>query len=130
MKITNELVKSRFEFAKKISSLTYMNKNQRKKEITMTEEEKEKIRKFFYMNFKIKFCQKSKIWNNIPPPKYSDTNYQPINSPDNAFIIESQEVVLKDYQIGSIYQIDLSILNPTQLLTSFKYIPLFSLLKI
>ena len=57
MKITNELVKSRFEFAKKISSLTYMNKNQRKKEITMTEEEKEKIRKFFYMNFKINFVK-------------------------------------------------------------------------
>ena len=124
LKITNELVKRRFEFAKKISPLTYMSKNQKKKEIKMTEEEKEKNRKILYnMNLKLNFVKNPRYRNNIPPPKYSDTNYQPINSPDNAFSIEPQEVVFKDYQSGSIYQIDLKILNRTQLLTSFKYIP-------
>ena len=124
LKITDELVKRRFEFAKKISPLTYMSKNQKKKEIKMTEEEKEKNRKILYnMNLKLNFVKNPRYRNNIPPPKYSDTNYQPINSPDNAFSIEPQEVVFKDYQSGSIYQIDLKILNRTQLLTSFKYIP-------
>ena len=124
IKITNELVKRRYEFSKKISPLTYMSKNQKKKEIKMTEEEKEKNRKILYnMNLKLNFVKNPRYRNNIPPPKYSDTNYQPINSPDNAFSIEPQEVVFKDYQSGSIYQIDLKILNRTQLLTSFKYIP-------
>ena len=40
LKITNELVKHHFEFAKDKKSLTYMSKNQRKKGIKMTEEEK------------------------------------------------------------------------------------------
>ena len=124
IKITNELVKRRYEFSKKISPLTYMSKNQKKKEIKMTEEEKEKNRKILYnMNLKLNFVKNPRYRNNIPPPKYTDTNYQPINSPDNAFSIEPQEVVFKDYQSGSIYQIDLKILNRTQLLTSFKYIP-------
>ncbi len=124
IKLTNELVKRRFEFSKKISPLTYMSKNQKKKEIKMTEEEKEKNRKILYnMNLKLNFVKNPRYRNNIPPPKYTDTNYQPINSPDNAFSIEPQEVVFKDYQSGSIYQIDLKILNRTQLLTSFKYIP-------
>ena len=124
IKITNELVKRRYEFSKKISPLTYMSKNQKKKEIKMTEEEKEKNRKILYnMNLKLNFVKNPRYRNNIPPPKYTDTNYQPINSPDNAFSIEPQEVIFKDYQSGSIYQIDLKILNRTQLLTSFKYIP-------
>ena len=56
MKITNELVKRRFEFAKKLLPLTYMSKIQKKKEIKMTGEEKEKKRKILYnMNLKIYF---------------------------------------------------------------------------
>ena len=124
LKITNDLVKKRFDYAKKISPITYMTKNQKKKEIKMTEEEKEKNRKILYnMNLKLNFVKNPRYRNNIPPPRYIDTNYQPINSPDNAFSIEPQEVIFKDYQSGSIYQIDLKILNRTQLLTSFKYIP-------
>ena len=124
LKITEENVKRRFDYAKKISPLTYMSKNQKKKEIKMTEEEKEKNRKILYnMNLKLNFVKNPRYRNNIPPPRYSDNNYQAINSPDNAFSIEPQEVIFKDYQSGSIYQIDLKILNRTQLLTSFKYIP-------
>ena len=124
LKITDELIKRRIDYAKKVSPLTYMSKNQKKKEIKMTEEEKEKNRKILYnMNLKLNFVKNPRYRNNIPPPRYCDNNYQPINSPDNAFSIEPQEVVFKDYQSGSIYQIDLKILNRTQLLTSFKYIP-------
>ena len=124
LKITDELIKRRIDYAKKVSPLTYMSKNQKKKEIKMTEEEKEKNRKILYnMNLKLNFVKNPRYRNNIPPPRYCDNNYQPINSPDNAFSIEPQEVVFKDYQSGSIYQIDLKILNGTQLLTSFKYIP-------
>ena len=124
LKITDELIKRRIDYAKKVSPLTYMSKNQKKKEIKMTEEEKEKNRKILYnMNLKLNFVKNPRYRNNIPPPRYCDNNYQSINSPDNAFSIEPQEVVFKDYQSGSIYQIDLKILNRTQLLTSFKYIP-------
>ena len=124
LKFTNELVRRKFDYSKKISPITYMNKNQKKKELKMTEEEKEKNRKILYnMNLKLNYKKNPRYKNNIPPPRYVDNNFQPINSPDNAFSVEPQEVVFKDYQSGCIYQIDLKILNRTQLLTSFKYIP-------
>ena len=124
LKITNNLVKARMEYSQQISPLKYMTKNQKKKEMKMTEEEKEKNRKILYnMNLKLNFKKNPRYKDNLPPPRYIDSNYQPINSPENAFAIEPQEVVFKDYQSGSIYQIDLKILNRTQLLTSFKYIP-------
>ena len=124
LKITNPALKTRLEYSKLISPLRFMTKTQKKKEMKMTEEEKEKNRKILYnMNLKLNFVKNPRYRNNIPPPRYIDTNYQPINSPDNAFSIEPQEVIFKDYQSGSIYQIDLKILNRTQLLTSFKYIP-------
>ena len=124
LKITDPMLKSRLEYSQKISPLRFMTKTQKKNEMKMTEEEKEKNRKILYnMNLKLNFVKNPRYRNNIPPPRYIDTNYQPINSPDNAFSIEPQEVIFKDYQSGSIYQIDLKILNRTQLLTSFKYIP-------
>ena len=124
LKITNNLVKARMEYSQQISPLKYMTKNQKKKEMKMTKAEKEKNRKILYnMNLKLNFKKNPRYKDNLPPPRYIDTNYQPINSPENAFAIEPQEVVFKDYQSGSIYQIDLKILNRTQLLTSFKYIP-------
>jgi len=124
LKITDPILKTRLEYSKLISPLRFMTKTQKKKEMKMTEEEKEKNRKILYnMNLKLNFVKNPRYRNNIPPPRYIDTNYQPITSPDNAFSIEPQEVIFKDYQSGSIYQIDLKILNRTQLLTSFKYIP-------
>ena len=124
LKITDVNLKTRLEYSQKISPLRFMTKTQKKNEMKMTEEEKEKNRKILYnMNLKLNFVKNPRYRNNIPPPRYIDTNYQPINSPDNAFSIEPQEVIFKDYQSGSIYQIDLKILNRTQLLTSFKYIP-------
>ena len=124
LKITDPVLKTRLEYSKLISPLRFMTKTQKKKEMKMTEEEKEKNRKILYnMNLKLNFVKNPRYRNNIPPPRYIDTNFQPINSPENAFSIEPQEVIFKDYQSGSIYQIDLKILNRTQLLTSFKYIP-------
>ena len=124
LKITDPVLKTRLEYSKLISPLRFMTKTQKKKEMKMTEEEKEKNRKILYnMNLKLNFVKNPRYRNNIPPPRYIDTNFQPINSPENAFSIEPQKVIFKDYQSGSIYQIDLKILNRTQLLTSFKYIP-------
>ena len=124
LKITDPVLKTRLEYSKLISPLRFMTKTQKKKEMKMTEEEKEKNRKILYnMNLKLNFVKNPRYRNNIPPPRYIDTNFQPINSPENAFSIEPQEVIFKDYQSGSIYQIDLKILNRTQLLPSFKYIP-------
>ena len=124
LKITDPILKTRLEYSKLISPLRFMTKTQKKKEMKMTEEEKEKNRKILYnMNLKLNFVKNPRYRNNIPPPRYIDQNFSPINSPDNAFSIEPQEVIFKDYQSGSIYQIDLKILNRTQLLTSFKYIP-------
>jgi hypothetical protein len=45
LKITNNLVKARMEYSQQISPLKYMTKNQKKKEMKMTEEEKEKKQK-------------------------------------------------------------------------------------
>ena len=124
LKITNPILKNRLEYSKLVSPLRFMTKTQKKKEMKMTEEEKEKNRKILYnMNLKLNFVKNPRYRNNIPPPRYIDTNYVPLTSPENAFSIEPQEVIFKDYQSGSIYQIDLKILNRTQLLTSFKYIP-------
>ena len=124
LKITDPMLKAGLEYSQKRSPLRFMTRTQKKNEMKMTEEEKEKNRKILYnMNLKLNFVKNPRYRNNIPPPRYIDTNYQPINSPDNAFSIEPQEVIFKDYQSGSIYQIDLKILNRTQLLTSFKYIP-------
>ena len=124
LKITDPVLKTRLEYSKLISPLRFMTKTQKKKEMKMTEEEKEKNRKILYnMNLKLNFVKNPRYRNNIPPPRYIDTNFQPINSPENAFSIEPQKVIFKDYQSGSIYQIDLKILNRTQLLTAFKYIP-------
>ena len=124
LKITNPNLKARLQYSDLISPLRYKTNTQKKNEMKMTEEEKEKNRKVLYnMNLKLNFKTNPRFKNNTPPPRYTDTNYQPITSPDNAFSIEPQEVIFKDYQSGSIYQIDLKILNRTQLLTSFKYIP-------
>ena len=124
LKITNPILKARMQYSDLISPLRYKTNTQKKNEMKMTEEEKEKNRKVLYnMNLKLNFKTNPRFKNNIPPPRYTDTNYQPITSPDNAFSIEPKEVIFKDYQSGSIYQIDLKILNRTQLLTSFKYIP-------
>ena len=124
LKITNPILKARMQYSDLISPLRYKTNTQKKNEMKMTEEEKEKNRKVLYnMNLKLNFKTNPRFKNNIPPPRYIDTNFQPITSPDNAFSIEPQEVIFKDYQSGSIYQIDLKILNRTQLLTSFKYIP-------
>ena len=98
LKITNEKLLNRLEYSKLISPLRFMTKTQKKKEMKMTEEEKEKNRKILYnMNLKLNFVKNPRYRNNIPPPRYIDTNYQPINSPDNAFSIEPQEVIFKDY---------------------------------
>lgn len=44
------------EYSQQISPLKYMTKNQKKKEMKMTEEEKEKNRKILYnMNLKLNF---------------------------------------------------------------------------
>ena len=80
IKITNDLVRRKFDYSKKISPITYMSKNQKKKELKMTEEEKEKNRKILYnMNLKLNFVKNPRYRNNIPPPRYFDNNYQQIN---------------------------------------------------
>ena len=124
LNITDNKLLARLEYSQKISPLKFMTKNQKKKELKMTEEEKEKNRKILYnMNLKLNFVKNPRYRHNIPPPRYIDNNYQSIDSPDNAFSVEPKEVIFRDYQSGSIYQIDLKVLNRTQLLTSFKYIP-------
>jgi hydrocephalus-inducing protein len=75
------------------------------------------------MNLKLNFVKNPRYRENIPPPLFTDDDFQPIDSPNNAFSVNPKIVIFKDYQMGSVYQIDVKILNRTQLLTSFKYIP-------
>ena len=67
LKITDEKLLKKIEYANKISPLTYMTKGQKKKEMKMTEEEKEKNRKILYnMNLKLNFVKNPRYRHNIP----------------------------------------------------------------
>ena len=124
LKLTNKNLLTRLKYGESISPLKGLTKTQKKKELKMTEEEKEANRKILYnMNLKLNFVKNPRYRENIPPPLFTDDNFQPIDSPNNAFSVNPKIVIFKDYQMGSVYQIDVKILNRTQLLTSFKYIP-------
>lgn len=124
LKITDHILKKRIEYAESISPLKGMTRSEKKKEIKMPEEEKELNRKILYnMNVKLNFKKNPRYKENSIIPSYKDAVFENISSNKNPFSIEPQEVVFRDYQANCVYQIDLKILNRTQLLTSFKYVP-------
>ena len=124
LNLTNKNLITRLKYGESISPLRGLTKTQKKKELKMTEEEKEANRKILYnMNLKLNFVKNPRYRENIAPPKFTDSNFLPIDSPKNPFSVYPKIVIFKDYQMGSVYEIDVKILNKTQLLTSFKYIP-------
>ena len=92
--LTDKYLLKRIDYDKQISPLRGLTKSQKKKELKMTEEEKEINRKILYnMNLKLNFVKNPRYRN---PPKYEEyttTNFKPINSKDNPFSVEPQEVV-------------------------------------
>ena len=124
LKLTNKNLLARMAYAETISPLRGLTKAQKKKEQKMTEEEKEANRKILYnMNLKLNFVKNPRFRENIAPPLYSTNKFSPIDSKENPFSVDPKEIVFRDYQQGCVYQIDLKVLNRTQLLTNFKYIP-------
>lgn len=96
----------------------------KKQEFKMTEEEKIANRKILKnMNTKLNFIRNPRFRNNNKCLLYSNDLFKDVLSPENPFVIEPKILIFREYQLNSIYQIDLKVLNKTQLLTSFKYIP-------
>ena len=124
LKITDQTMVHRMKYAASISPLRGMTKTQKKKELKMTEEEKEQNRKIMYnMNVKMNYKKNPRFKDNPLIQSFDNAVILPIDSKINPFFVDPKEVVFRDYQAGSVYQLDLKILNRTQLLTSFRYVP-------
>jgi hypothetical protein len=100
-------------------------KNQKKRqEHKMTEEEKEMNRKILKnMSTKLNFVKNPRFRINNKCLMYSNSIFKNLMDKENPFVVEPKVVIFREYQMNSIYQIDLKLLNRRQLLTSFKYIP-------
>lgn len=96
----------------------------KKREYKMTEEEKEMNRKILKgMSTKLNFVKNPRFRSNNKCLLYSNDLFKDILSKENPFVVEPIVVTFREYQMNSIYQIDLKLLNRTSLLTNFKYIP-------
>ena len=124
LKITDKSMIQRMKYAESVSPLRGMTRTQKKKEIKMTEEEKELNRKILYnMNLKMNFVKNPRYKENPKIQPFSGNNFESIDSKNNPFFVVPKEVIFRDYQAGCVYQIDLKLLNRTQLLTSFRFVP-------
>jgi hypothetical protein len=89
----------------------YENKKQ---EFKMTEEEKIANRKILKnMNTKLNFVRNPRFRNNNTCLLYSNDLFKDVLSPENPFVIEPKILIFREYQLNSIYQIDLKISNKT-----------------
>jgi hypothetical protein len=98
--------------------------NKKKKVPQMTEEEKAiNLKIFKSMNKKLNYLKNPRFNTNNPCLLYSNTLFKDIVSQENPFVVEPKIVIFREYQLGSVYQIDLRLTNRRQLLQAFKYIP-------
>ncbi|MCQ2816949.1 MAG: hypothetical protein MJ252_06765 [archaeon] len=122
--LTDKHLLKRIDYDKQISPLRGLTREDKKRDLKMTEEEKEVNRKILYnMNLKLNFV-KNPRYKDIPNfEPFDKSKLKPINSRDNPFSVEPQVVIFRDYQPGNIYQIEVRLINRTGLLKNFKYIP-------
>jgi hypothetical protein len=96
----------------------------KKKEHKMTEQEKELNRKILKnMNKKLNFLKNPRFRIQQKCLLYSNEIFNEILSKENPFVVEPVIIIFREYQLNSVYQIDLKLTNRKQILTSFKYIP-------
>jgi len=96
----------------------------RTREYKMTEEDKELNRQILKnMNRRQNFVKNPRFRNTSKCMLYCNTLFTDILNFENPFVVEPIIVTFRDYQINSVYQIDLKLTNRMQILTSFKYIP-------
>jgi len=95
-----------------------------KHEHKMTEQEKEQNRKILKsMNRKLNFLRNPRFRNQSKCLLYSNALFQEILNKENPFVVEPMVITFREYQLNSVYQLDLKLTNRKQILTSFKYIP-------
>lgn len=116
-----------YEIDGKINNINLIkieNSKKNKKIYKMTEEEKEINRKILKnMNRKQNFAKNPRFRNTGKFMLYSNAMFSDILSTENPFVVEPIIVIFREYQLNSIYQIDLKLTNRKNILTSFKYIP-------
>jgi hypothetical protein len=107
-----------------VSPISYKKVEIKRKDLKMTEEEKMANRKVLKnMSTKQNYVRNPRFRNNNKCLLYSNNLFKDILNPENPFVIDPKIVTFREYQLNCIYQIDLKVLNKTQNLTSFKYIP-------
>lgn len=112
------------EEAKKNFNEIVIEKSPKRKELKMTEEEKEINRKILQnMNRKLNFKRNPRFKNKNKCMLYSNALFSEILHKDNPYVVEPMIVIFREYHINSVYKIDVKLTNRIQTLTSFKYIP-------
>lgn len=98
----------------------------KKREFKMTEEEKEMNRKILKNMRKKQNYHKNKRFSVMLNKRcllYSNTLFKDIKNPNNPFVVDPPIVIFRNYLLNCIYQIDLKLINRTQLLCNFHHIP-------
>ena len=95
-----------------------------KKEKKLTQKEIDDNRKILKdMHRKLNFNRNPRFANNKKCLLYEDTKFNDVVSNQNPFAVCPEAVIFRDYEIDKIYQTTISLINKTQLLKCFKYIP-------
>jgi len=98
----------------------------KKREFKMTEEEKELNRRVLKNMQKKQNYHKNKRFSVMLNKRcllYSNSLFKDIKNPDNPFVVDPPIVIFRNYLLNCIYQIDLKLINRTQLLCNFHNIP-------
>lgn len=95
-----------------------------KREPRMTEKEKQENRKILKdMQRKLNFLRNPRYRSNKNCLLYENKEFKEVVHKDNPFAVNPPIIIFRDYIIGKVYEIQLQLVNKTQLLKNFKYIP-------
>ena len=99
----------------------------KKKEMKMTEMEIEANRKIIQrMNKKLNFRRNPRFKVIIPPKFFSEIEFNFENRSASNFVAKPEVVNFKDFHVGEIYKVTVTLTNRTQLLSSFQLVPPFT----
>lgn len=108
----------------KSSSKSATSRGLIKREPKLTEKEKEENRQILRnMTRKLNFVKNPRFRTNRKYLLYENDEFKDVVHKDNPFAVDPPIVMFRDFQLGMIYSITLSLINKTQLLKNFKYIP-------
>jgi len=75
------------------------------------------------MQRKLNFVKNPRFRSNKKCLLYENEDFKEVIHRDNPFAVDPPIVMFRDYQIGTVYSTTLNLINQTQLLKNFKYIP-------